>query len=82
MPLDSLTRFYECLLNPRSAIFEKSERFVQIFEYIFFFSKETFVTQISASGRPWNDFFLDDGPWQNTILGVLDVKRFEKQGFL
>jgi len=35
-PLDILTRCYECLLNPRSAIFEESWRFVQIFEYIFF----------------------------------------------
>ena len=35
-PLDILTRFYECLLYPRSAIFEKSWTFVQIFEYIFF----------------------------------------------
>ena len=25
------------------------------------FSNDTFVTQISVSGRPWNDIFLDGG---------------------
>ena len=64
-PLNILTRFYECLLNPRSAIFEKKrkrkkektlfETFVQICNLLY--------TQISVSGGPWNIFFfLDGGP--------------------
>ena len=31
-----------------------------------YFSKESFVTQISASGGPWNDFSLDGGLQPNT----------------
>ena len=31
-----------------------------------YFSKESFETQISASGGPWNDFSLDGGLRPNT----------------
>ena len=38
-----------------------------LFKYLnIYFSKETFVTQISVSGRPWNDYFLDGGLRPNT----------------
>ena len=41
-----------------------------------YFSKESSVTQISVSGRPWNDLFLDGGFFRqiHVILGVLDMK--------
>ena len=31
-----------------------------------YFSKESSVTEISVSGRPWNDLFLDGGLRPNT----------------
>ena len=60
-PLNILTRFYECLLNPRSAIFEKKknlfETFVQICNLLY--------TQISVSGGSLEQHFLDGGPQPN-----------------
>ena len=48
-----------------------------------YFSKESSVTQISVSGRPRNDLFLDEGlrPQIHVILGVLDMEKFENHGF-
>ena len=50
-----------------------------LFKYLsrpIYFSKETFVTQISASGGPWNISFLDEDPQPNTCnFGVLDTEN-------
>ena len=47
-----------------------------------YFSKETFVTQISVSGRPWKDFSLDGGGQIHVILGVLDMETTDlEEGF-
>ena len=51
---DSFEKYIFKYLN--KCFFKKSfQTFVQIFE-------ETFVTEISVSGRPWDDLFLDGGP--------------------
>jgi len=47
-----------------------------------YFSKGSFVTEISVSGRPWNDIFLDGVCGQiHVMLGVLDMEKFENHGF-
>ena len=58
-------RFYECLLNARSAIFEKSWKFVQIFEYILFF-KGRFKLKFLFLAAPGTIFFLDGALRTNT----------------
>ena len=47
-----------------------------------YFSNESSVTQISVSGRPWNDLFLDGGLRPNTCnFGGPYMEKFENHGF-
>ena len=42
-----------------------------------YFSNESSVTEISVSGRPWNDLFLDGGLRPNTFLGFKFKTRLD-----